>query len=219
MGTDRTEQNRRGQSATKTTTIHRYAAIEHRVIDSPAFADLTFSAKSLLLLMARQLSRDNNGHLQAAHSYMKDFGYCDKTLTRATKELVEHGFLYRTRMGGYQKGASQYAVTWLPIKRREGLTLDWFMPCAWRKWEPSEKKSPPTKLRSSSRKNVHLPTDAQDIFTAEVRDKSTDIETVPVVVLYSAQQARHNRPRKQPTSPFAIRLTRTADRGHLRLAA
>jgi len=181
MATDRTEQFRRGQSATKTTTAHRYAAIEHRVIDSPAFADLTFSAQSLLLLMARQLSKDNNGHLQATHSYMQDFGFSDRTLTRATKELVEHGFLYRTRMGGYQMGASQYAVTWLPIKRREGLTLDWFISCAWRKWDPGEKKSPPANLRAPNRKNGGLPHATTAKFTVEVGAKFTDIETVPVV--------------------------------------
>lgn len=181
MATDRMEQARRNQSANKTTTTHRYAAIEHRVIDSPAFADLTFSAQSLLLLMARQLSKDNNGHLQATHSYMQGFGFSDRTLTRATKELIEHGFLYRTRTGGYQKGASQYAVTWLPIKRREGLILDWFISCAWRKWEPDEKKSAPANLRACSRKNGGLPTLATAKFTAEVGVKFTDIETVPVV--------------------------------------
>ena len=57
MAIDRAEQ-KRGQSATKTTTKHPFAAIEHRVIDSPAYADLTFSARSLLQLFARQLSRD-----------------------------------------------------------------------------------------------------------------------------------------------------------------
>lgn len=186
MATDRTEQSRRGQSATKTTTTHRYAAIEHRVIDSPAFADLTFSAQSLLMLMARQLSKDNNGHLQATHSYMQGFGFSDRTLTRATKELVEHGFLYRTRMGGYQMGASQYAVTWLPIKRREGLTLDWFISCAWRKWEPGEKKSPPANLRACNRKNGGLANDTAAKFTVEVGVKITDIETVPVVGVNSA---------------------------------
>lgn len=181
MAVDRTEQSRRGQSANKTTTTHRYAAVEHRVIDSLAFADLTFSAQSLLLLMARQLSKDNNGHLQATHSYMQQFGFSDRTLTRATKELISHGFLYRTRTGGYQQGASQYAVTWLPIKRRDGLILEWFISCAWRKWEPDEKKSPPANLRACNRKNGGLPTLAAAKFTAEVGVKFTDIETVPVV--------------------------------------
>ena len=219
MATDRTESTRRGQSLTKTTTKHRYAAIEHRVIDSPAFADLTFSAQSLLMLMARQLSKDNNGHLQATYSYMQGFGFSDRTLTRATKELIEHGFLYRTRMGGYQQGASQYAVTWLPIKKREGLLIEWFISCAWRNWKPGEKKSPPANLLAPSRKNGGLPTTAPAKFTAGVGAKITDIETVPVLGVDSAHQQRSSRPRKPMTSPLAIRLSLTADRGHLRLVA
>ena len=200
MANDRTEQTKRGQSP-KMTTKHRYAAIEHRVIDSPAFADMSFSAQSLLMLMARQLSVDNNGHLQATHSYMLSFGFSDRTLTRATKELIQHGFLYRTRMGGYQQGASQYAVTWLPIKKREGLILDWFISCAWHKWKPDEKKSPPANLRTSSRKNGGLPTNTAAKFTAEVGVKFTDIETVPVVDVNSARSAPSmtaiNRPSQQ----------------------
>lgn len=226
MATDRAEQFKRGQSATKTTTTHRYAAIEHRVIDSPAFADLTFSAQSLLLLMARQLSKDNNGHLQATHSYMQGFGFSDRTLTRATKELVAHGFLYRTRMGGYQKGASQYAVTWLPIKRRDGLILDWFISCAWRKWEPDEKKSPPANLRARNRKNGGLPTLATAKFTAEVGVKFTDIETVPVVgvktPLYRAAITKRPRLHDHTNSPRPLPKVGKGvlrRKGYLRLVA
>jgi hypothetical protein len=220
MAVDRIEQSRRGPSANKTTTTHRYAAVEHRVIDSPAFADLTFSAQSLLLLLARQLSKDNNGHLQATHKYMQQFGFSDRTLTRATKELISHGFLYRTRTGGYQQGASQYAVTWLPIKRREGLLLEWFISCAWRKWEPDEKKSPPANLRACNRKYGGLPTLAAAKFTAEVGVKFTDIETVPVVdvktPLYRAATSHRHVKRTQPN---AIRPMVNAGRGLLRLVA
>jgi hypothetical protein len=80
---------------------HPYAAIEHRVIDSDAYADLTFSARALLMQLARQLTKDNNGHLQATHSYMKRYGFSENTLTRAIAELIAHGFIYRTRSGGY----------------------------------------------------------------------------------------------------------------------
>ena len=56
---DRAESIRRGSSQPrKTSTTHPYAAIEHRVIDSPAFADLTPSSVKLLLLLARQLTKD-----------------------------------------------------------------------------------------------------------------------------------------------------------------
>lgn len=77
MAIDRSEATRRGQSHIKPNTKHPYAAIEHRVIDSPAYIDMTFSARALLLEIARQLTKDNNGHLQATYSYMKQHGFSE----------------------------------------------------------------------------------------------------------------------------------------------
>jgi len=77
----------------KTITMHPYAAIEHRVIDSTAYADLTYSARSLLVLITRQLTKGNNGHLQATFSYMRRFGLSENTLSRAIRELISHGII------------------------------------------------------------------------------------------------------------------------------
>lgn len=136
MAIDRTELTRRGQSLAKATTKNPYAAIEHRVIDSSAYIALTFSARSLLIELTRQLTKDNNGHLQATFSYMGRRGFSENTLSRAIQELIAHGLIYRARSGGYQQGAAQYAVTWLPVKNRQGLFLDGFKPFAWRDWQP-----------------------------------------------------------------------------------
>lgn len=193
MAIDRNEAKVRGQLPKKGSTKHPYAAIEHRVIDSAAYADLTFSARSLLQLFARQLTKDNNGHLQATHSYMERFGFSDRTLTRATKELISHGFVYRTRCGGYQQGASQYAVTWLPIPKRDGMFLDGFLPCAWRHWEPSENKSHPANLRYFNRKNGERTLLAQAKFTVSRGRKITDNELMPVGVVRTASRM-HYRP-------------------------
>ena len=159
MGFDHSEAKRRGQSGARTSTKHPYAAVEHRVIDSPAYADLTFSARSLLLVIARQLTKDNNGHLQATFSYMRRFGFdSDRTVTRAVADLIAHGFIYRTRSGGYQQGAAQYAVTWLSISRKEGLFLEGFKPCAWRYWTPEKwlKKNTPVKNAAPQPQNDGL---------------------------------------------------------------
>ena len=85
----------------KTSTRHPYCAIDHRVIDSPAYAALTYSARSVLTLLTRQLTKDNNGHLQATFKYMSAHGIdSERTLSRGVKELIAHGFIYRTRSGG-----------------------------------------------------------------------------------------------------------------------
>ena len=100
MSTDRTEQFRRGgQSSSKTTTKHPYAAIEHRVIDSPAFADLKPTAQVLLLLVARQLTKDNNGHLQASFKWCKRGGSAnpDIELSEISASMGDGNRLPRSR--------------------------------------------------------------------------------------------------------------------------
>jgi len=172
--------------AAKTSTKHPYAAIEHRVIDSDAYAALTFSARSLLVLLTRQLSKDNNGHLQATYTYLRRFGFdSERTISRGIKELIAGGLIYRARCGGYQQGASQYAVTWLPIKNRDGLFLDGFKSCAWRDWKPDDKKTPPAKIQDPHGKNGILTHAAHAKNAGGTPRKSADIELMPCRELVS----------------------------------
>ncbi len=135
----------------KPSTKHPYAAIEHRVIDSLAYADLTFSARALLTILTRQLTKDNNGHLQASFKWCKKFGFgSEHTLREAIADLIEHGFIYRTRSHGANGAWARYAVTWLPITKREELFLAGFLSCAWRTWEPTHKKSSRQKVQDST---------------------------------------------------------------------
>lgn len=163
----------------RTFTKHPYAAIEHRVLDSAAYADLTYSARSLLVLMTRQLTKDNNGHLQATFSYMRKFKFSENTIGRAIRALISHGMIYRSRSGGYQQGAAQYAVTWLPIKDKKGLYLDGFVSCAWRRWEPPEKKTGPSELRSTHPKNGKWTLLVTSKTEAHSPPKNKDNELIP----------------------------------------
>ena len=220
MATDRTESNRRGQSASKTTTKHPYAAIEHRVIDSPAFADLKPTAQALLLLVTRQLTKENNGHLQASFKWCNRYGIgSEHTLRTAIADLISHGLMYRTRSHGANGAWAKYAVTWLPIKQREGLVLAGFASCAWREWVPTKKKTSPQKLLDSSGRKCSF-TPKHPAKTAGTRGaKTADYELMPCKAVKAAHQDRVSRPRNPITSPLAIRLSLSADRGHLRLVA
>lgn len=144
MGYDENERARRRRvDNPKHSTKHPYGAFEHRVADSPAYADLSFSARSLLVLIVRQLTQDNNGHLQASFAWCKRYGIgSEHTLRAAITDLIEHGMIYRTRSHGANGAWARYAVTWLPIKRRESLFLERFALCAWQNWQPGEKKAP-----------------------------------------------------------------------------
>ena len=173
----------------RTATKHPYAAIEHRVIDSPAYADLTFSARSLLVLITRQLTKDNNGHLQATFTYMERFGFSVNTLSRATHELIAHGFIYKTKSGGFHQGAAQFAVTWLAVKNTQGIFMIGFKSCAWRDWLPSEKKSRPQKMMAHSIKNGELTTSTRPKSEAIPHPKSEHNELIPCRGVVLAHQA------------------------------
>ena len=176
--------------ASKTSTKHPYAAIEHRVIDSLAYAHLSFSARGLLVIITRQLTKDNNGRLMAAYSYLRKYGFkSEHTISRAIKELIAHGLIYRTRSGGYQQGAAQYSVTWLSVTRKEGLFMDGFVHCAWRDWAPEVKKLPPAKMQDTYGKKGIRTTPPTAKSAARHPPKSADTEYVPIEGSLSTQSA------------------------------
>lgn len=177
-------------AAGRTAIKHPYAAIEHRVIDSPAYAALTFSARSLLVLIARQLTKTNNGHLQATFTYMEQFGFSVNTLSRATHELIAHGFIYRTKSGGFHQGAAQFAVTWLSVTNKNGIFLAGFKPCAWRDWQQPEKKSRPPKVKQHSLKNGERTPSATPKSEAIPHPKSEHIEFVPILTSKHTNELR-----------------------------
>lgn len=163
----------------KLPTKHPYAAIEHRVIDSAAYADLSFAARALLVQIARQLTKTNNGHLQVTHKYLSRFGFSKNTITRCVDELIAHGFIYRSRSGGLHQGSAKYAVTWLSITNREGIFLQGFKPCAWRDWTPAEKKSLSPNLGTRCPKNGELTPLAVPNFGTAPIPKFGNIELMP----------------------------------------
>jgi hypothetical protein len=167
----------------KTTTMHPYAAIEHRVLDSPAYAATTFSARSLLTMLTRQLTKSNNGRLQATYKYLQPYGFdSDNTISRGINDLIAAGLIYRTRCGGFHQGPSLYAVTWLPIgSQRDGLFLAGFKACAWRDWQPAESKNTPPKLRTVSRKNEERTMSTAAKNAVGPPPKTAYYEFVPVV--------------------------------------
>ena len=143
---------------TKTTTKHPFAAIEHRVIDSEAYADLSHSACRLLTILVRQLTKDNNGNLQATFAYCQPRGIgSEHTLRDAIADLITHGFIYRTKVAGSHKSWAKYAVTWQPVKKPEGLFMAGFVSCAWRNWQP-EKNSRVQKVQEDTGRKCSLPT-------------------------------------------------------------
>lgn len=189
-----------------TTKRHPFAAIEHRVIDSKAYADLAHSSCRLLTILARQLTRENNGHLQATFSWCKERGIgSEHTLRDAIADLIAHGLIYRTRSHGANKAWARYAMTWLPVKNREGLFLAGFKSCAWRDWQQPEKKSSRQKVLDESGKKcsfaVENPAESAGTWGAE----NAAYELIPHRERVSAHSA-HREPARTTASIYRLPL-------------
>lgn len=98
-----------------------FVALPWAVLDSPAYAALSHPGRSLLLEIARQFVRDNNGRLLASAAYLEKRGWKSAdVITRAKRELIAAGFIHETVKGHRPNKASWYAVTWRTLDRLPG---------------------------------------------------------------------------------------------------
>lgn len=89
----------------------RFGMVPLTVLDSPAYAKLSWLARALLLEIAGQYTGRNNGDLTAAYAVHKTRGWARRSLQRATDELEKGGFIVRTRQGG-RNACNLYGLTW-----------------------------------------------------------------------------------------------------------
>ena len=98
-----------------------FVALPWSVLDCPAYAALSHPARSLLLEIARQFVRDNNGRLLASRAYLAKRGWnSPDVISRAKRDLLEAGFIHETVKGHRPNKASWYAVTWRSLDRLPG---------------------------------------------------------------------------------------------------
>lgn len=91
----------------------KFVALPNVVLDCPAYRRLSFSARALLVDIARQFTGSNNGRLVLCEKAMKARGWASSTtIQRAAKELLVAGFICKTRQGYRPNTASWYALTW-----------------------------------------------------------------------------------------------------------
>ena len=105
-------------------TDHSFLAIPHYILRSPEFGALGPWAHKLLIELAGNYNGKNNGNLSAAFSVLRKRGWNSPgTLNDAISQLLESGWLVRTRHGGKNR-CSLYALTWWPIDSCEGTWLE-----------------------------------------------------------------------------------------------
>lgn len=122
-----------------------FMALPWSVLDCPAYGRLSVHARALLLEVARQFVRDNNGRLLLSRAYMATRGWNSvDMLTKAKRELLDGGFIFETVKGQRPNKASWYAVTWLALDRHAGYdlgTVESFERSAYRKAMPLKNTS------------------------------------------------------------------------------
>jgi hypothetical protein len=95
-----------------------FVALPWAVLDCPAYAALSHPARSLLLELARQYVRDNNGRLLASRAHLAQRGWTSAdVIQRAKGELLAAGFIHETVKGRRPNRASWYALTWFALDR------------------------------------------------------------------------------------------------------
>jgi hypothetical protein len=101
-----------------------FIALPWSVLDCPAYARLSHPAKALLLELARQFVRDNNGRLLASRSYLTKRGWhSPDVIARAKRDLLGAGFIHETVTGHRPNKASWYAVTWRALDKLPGYDV------------------------------------------------------------------------------------------------
>lgn len=99
-----------------------FIALPWSVMDCPGYTALSVHAQALLLEIARQYVRDNNGKLLASRAYMAKRGWnSSDTLTKAKRELLAGGFIFETVKGHRPHKASWYALTWQTLDSHPGF--------------------------------------------------------------------------------------------------
>lgn len=123
-----------------------FVALPWSVLDSPAFRRLSMHARALLLEVARQYVRDNNGRLLLSRAYMATRGWKSADmLNKAKQELLDGGFIHQTVQGHRPNKASWYALTWQTLDRLPGYdhgAVESFERGAYRKDSLLQKQGP-----------------------------------------------------------------------------
>ena len=113
-----------------------FLALPRVIVDSDEYAALSAHSVKLLIDLFAQFRGKNNGDLCAAFTVMKCRGWKSRgTLHRATRELVDSGWIILSRQGGRNK-PSLFGLSFLAIDECKGkldISETTAPPGTWRK--------------------------------------------------------------------------------------
>lgn len=99
-----------------------FVALPYSVLDSAAYLGLSVHAKALLLEVARQYHRDDNGRMLLSRAHLEPRGWkSSDMIMKAKRELLAAGLIFETVKGCRPNRASWYAVTWYALDKIPGF--------------------------------------------------------------------------------------------------
>lgn len=111
------KRNKNGRTKTGPT----FTKIYRNMSKSPLLDVLSPHSCKLLLQTVHLYNGKNNGDICLAFSVMKKRGWkSSATLNKSIKDLLDKGFLIKTRQGGLNMGCCLYAFGWEPIDECNG---------------------------------------------------------------------------------------------------
>jgi len=103
----------------------RFAFIPTRILKTPEFKSLRYSAKHVLLCIAGQFIGLNNGRLTMTEEDGQLYGVRKQTRSHALRDLERLGFIVKTKQGGMRPmGPTHWALPWNNLHYRNGRQLD-----------------------------------------------------------------------------------------------
>ncbi|WP_321277559.1 hypothetical protein [Thiomicrorhabdus indica] len=103
----------------------RFFALPHNLIASEKYQGLSGNAVKLLTQLGEQYNGNNNGDLQASQKVFMQKGWkSPSTLQKALNELLEAGFIVKTRQGCFPSTCSLYAFTFQSIDEKPSYKYD-----------------------------------------------------------------------------------------------
>ena len=103
----------------------QFLALPHNLITHERFQSLSSPAVHLLVTLGAQYNGINNGDLCSSASVMKKYGWNSVSKTRkAMDELLNKGFLIKSRQGGVMGPCHLWALAFRNIDECRGKGLD-----------------------------------------------------------------------------------------------
>ncbi|MBR1777287.1 MAG: hypothetical protein IJ752_01725 [Alphaproteobacteria bacterium] len=116
----------RGKRSNKERIGGKFIALPFNLIQSRAFAELTGSAKGLLVCILTRYTGTNNGTIPFGYSDGAAFGFTVNTTKCAIVDLWNKGFIKRTKEGVYRGNVSEWLLTFRRDDRNgHARTDDW----------------------------------------------------------------------------------------------